>query len=50
MKRFCIHTCFEKVKIIRKSIKFVFSDFLLKAQSHQSVLKSALEKINASRF
>ena len=45
-----MHTFVFKAKIGRKSLEFIFSDFLLKAQSHQNVIKNDLEKFNAPRF
>ena len=45
-----IHIFVDKAKIIRKSFEFTFSDFSLKALSHQNVFKNALEKFNALRF
>ena len=40
----------EQSKNIWKLLEFLFSDFLLKALSHQNVFKNALEKFNGPRF
>ena len=40
----------DKTKIIWKLFEFIFSDFSLKALSHQNVFQHALEKFNALRF
>ena len=47
---FHIHTFADKVKIIWKLFELIFSNFLLKALSHQNVFKNALKKFNAPRF
>ena len=46
-----MHTFADKAKTIWKLFEFIFSDFLLKALSHQNVFKNALEKkFNAPKF
>ena len=45
-----MHTFAYKAKIVWKLFEFIFSNFLLKALSHQKVLKNILEKFNAPRF
>ena len=45
-----MHTFSGKVKIIRKSLEFIFSDFLLKAPSQQNIFKNAKEKFKVPSF
>ena len=45
-----MHTFSGKVKVIRKSLEFIFFDFLLKVPSHQNIFKNAKEKFNVPSF
>ena len=38
-----LHISFDEASIIWKSFEFIFSDFLLKALSHQTILKMVLK-------
>ena len=40
----------SSVRHIRKSFQFIFYDLLLKALSHETFFKNALEKFNVTRF
>ena len=42
-----MNTFVDYAKVILKSFEFIFSDFLLKALSHENVFKNARYKFNA---